>query len=165
MTVGIYKHVTALDVANALAIYFAERASGEFKDKYITFSKSPQLVDLGKVKTLRDKISIALKHNEIANTNVEAVFDLILNTAIKHNMKQEDVPQNILIISDMEFDEATCCAPSDERLFTTIGKKYANSGYKLPRLVFWNVNSRTRTIPVTQNENGVALVSGFSPGC
>lgn len=163
---------TALDVANALAIYFAEHSSGQFKDKYITFSNHPQLVDFSKAKNLREKLLIAKQHNEMANTNVEAVFNLILTTAINNRMRQEDMPQNILIISDMEFDScATCCGSQsdywnrkrpDSRLFNVIRQKYEAAGYKLPRLVFWNVNSRTGTIPVKENDLGVALVSGFS---
>ena len=152
---------TALEVANALAIYFAERSSGEFKDKYITFSSRPQFVDFSRGQSLRDKISIALGHSEISNTNIEAVFDLILSTAVRNNMKQEDIPANILIISDMEFDCATT-SRIGANLFKTIEAKYRNYGYKLPRLVFWNVNSRTNTIPVRENDMGVALVSGFS---
>ena len=163
--------VTALNVANALAIYFAERSSGQFKDKYITFSEHPQLVDFSHCTSLRDKIRLALSHNECANTNVEAVFDLILQTAINANMKQKDMPANILILSDMEFD---ACAVSsrrsgysnarvDQKLFSVIARRYAEHGYKLPRLVFWKICSRTGTIPVKENELGVALVSGFSP--
>lgn len=172
MTTSVGGKVSALDVANALAIYFAERSSGQFKDKYITFSERPQLVDLSHGKSLRDKIKIALSHDEVANTNIEAVFDLILDTAIKNHMSQDDIPQNILIISDMEFDG---CAVSnsyrggygrnkgvDSRLFQVITQRYEDAGYKLPCLVFWNVNSRTGTIPVIENDLGVALVSGFS---
>lgn len=159
-------NTTALEVADALAIYFAERSSDEFKDKYITFSSRPRFVDMRSGKSLRDKLSIALKHNEVSNTNIEAVFDLILNTAIHNNMRQEDIPANILIISDMEFDVAVCCNGSyggvNANLFKIIETKYRNAGYKIPRLVFWNVNSRTNTIPVCENEMGVALVSGFS---
>ena len=153
--------VTALSVANALAIYFAERSSGQFKDNYITFSENPRLVDFSKCKSLREKIEVALRYNEVANTNVKAVFELILKTAVKSKMKQSDLPQNVLIISDMEFD--TCGGRAlNERLFETIGREYAKHGYKLPRLVFWNVNSRTGTIPVKENDLCVALVSGFS---
>lgn len=162
--------VTALSVANALAIYFAEHSSGQFKDKYITFSEKPQLVDFSNCDSLHAKIQTALAHNEVANTNIEAVFDLILTTAVKNKMSQEEIPQNILIISDMEFDGcATCGTGSGWRrerpsqgLFASITQKYAAAGYKLPRLVFWNVNSRTGTIPVKENNLGVALVSGFS---
>lgn len=174
MTCNVDPHssVTALDVANALAIYFAEHSSGQFKDKYITFSDHPRLVDFSKAKNLREKLLIAKQHNEMANTNIEAVFNLILTTAVNNRMRQEDMPQNILIISDMEFDYcATCGRRSDywgvttrptARLFDVIRQKYEAAGYKLPRLVFWNVNSYTGTIPVRENDLGVALVSGFS---
>lgn len=157
--------VSALEVANALAIYFAERSSGQFKDNYITFSERPKLVNLSNGKNLREKIQIARRHSEVANTNIEAVFDLILTTAKRENMAQEDIPQNILIISDMEFDGCAVCTTNrrpDARLFQVIAKRYEDAGYKLPRLVFWNVNSRSATIPVIENDMGVALVSGFS---
>lgn len=168
--------VTALEVANSLAIYFAEHSSGEFKDKYITFSETPQLVDFSSANSLKDKLRIALNHTECANTNIEAVFNLILETAINNRMEQKDMPKNILIISDCEFDSMVCCGTGkrdswgcyrnfsrpDATLFDTIKKKFNDAGYSLPRLVFWNVNSRTGTIPVKENALGVALVSGFS---
>lgn len=157
--------VSALEVANALAIYFAERCSGQFKNKYITFSQTPQLVNLNG-DTLRDNIMIARQHNEVANTNIEATFDLILRTAIRSKMPQSELPKNILIISDMEFDCATRSRysgnPADKKLFNIIRKRFEENGYTMPRLVFWNVCGRTNTIPVIQNDAGVALVSGFS---
>ena len=163
--------VTALDVANALAIYFAERSLGQFKDNYITFSRKPQLVNFSNAKSLREKIEIARKYTEVANTNVEAVFDLILQTAINKNMSQDELPQNILILSDMEFDSCVGCNGGSrwgvnrptKRLFEVFAERYAKYGYKLPRLVFWNICGRTGTIPVKENDLGVALVSGFSP--
>lgn len=161
-------NVTCLDVANALAIYFAEHSNGEFKNNYITFSHRPQLVDFSQAKTLREKIAIALRYNEMANTNIEAVFDLLLKTAVSKKMSQEDIPTNVLILSDMEFDS---CARDNSggwgvknTLFREIEKKWTNAGYKMPRVVFWNICSRTGTLPVNQHENfPVALVSGFSP--
>lgn len=162
-------NLSCLDVANALAIYFSERCTGPFKDCYISFSQAPQLVDLSKGKSLHDKIEIALHYNEVANTNLEAVFELILLTAVKNHMKQADLPANLLILSDMEFDSATkhrventWIAP-DEKLFETFAKRYSQYGYRLPRLIFWNICSRTGTIPVKENALGVTLVSGFSP--
>lgn len=162
-------NVTALEVANALAIYFAERCKGQYKDTYITFSENPQIVSFAHCKSLLDKIGVALSHDEVANTNIEAVFDLILTTAVKHKMKQSELPNNILILSDMEFD--TCAVsnthnwrnPIDNRLFEEIGARYEAHGYKLPRLIFWNIASRTLTVPLKTNKLGVALVSGFSP--
>lgn len=162
--------VTALEVANALAIYFAERCKGEFKNKYITFSMTPRIVNLDGG-TLFKNLRIAQKHNEIANTNVEAVFQLILETAKRNHMSQDEIPANILIISDMEFDSCVSAnssrntwgrvAPS-QTLFDNIKHKFEQAGYKMPHLIFWNVNSRTKAIPMVQNELGVTLVSGFS---
>lgn len=184
--VGGGSKVRCLEVANALAIYFAERSSGQFRNTYLTFSEHPQIVDLSTAANLREKLEIAHRHNEVANTNIEAVFELILKTAVKQNMKQEELPKNILVLSDMEFDDCVCCnsenqqqinkptggflpsnhwqmAKPTEGLFQIIAERYRKQGYELPRLVFWNICSRTGTIPVKENHLGVALVSGFSP--
>lgn len=168
--VGQDSSVTALDVANGLALYFAQRAKGPFKNTYITFSATPQLVRVGSGSLYQD-LRIAYQHDECSNTNIEATFDLILNVAIKNHMKQEDLPSNILIISDMEFDYCTTTNAHirsyyhggvDQALFDTIKARFQQHGYQMPRLVFWNVNSRTSTIPVKENKLGVSLVSGFS---
>lgn len=166
MTVPVSGRTRALDVANALAIYTSEHNTGVYKNQYITFSNKPQFVEFKETNTLREKLVIARKHNECSNTNIERVFNLILGVAIENNIPQEEMIKNVLIISDMEFDHAQTSWGSDtlltKSLFETIEKRYNDSGYKLPRLIFWNVNSRTGTIPLTQNELGVALVSGFS---
>lgn len=160
-------NISCLDVANALAIYFAEHSKGQFKDTYITFSQSPKIVNFSKARSLIEKIQIALRNNEVANTNIEAVFNLILQTALNKKMKQEDLPQNILILSDMEFDYCVVDNTNNnnnfKRLFEILSQRYKDNGYKLPRLIFWNICSRTNTIPIKENELGVALVSGFSP--
>ena len=159
-------NVTCLDVANALAIYFAEHSSGQFKDKYITFSRRPRFVDFSQASTLREKIAIALQHSEVADTNIEAVFDMILKTAVDNKLSQDDIPANVLILSDMEFNSCACDNSSRARktLFREIEQKWNAAGYKMPRCVFWNICSRTGTLPVNQHETfPVALVSGFSP--
>lgn len=167
MLMSVNGKTTALDVANALAIYTSQHNSAPYKDKYITFSANPQFVDLSKADTLQEKIQISLKHDEIANTNIEAVFDLILDIALVNNISRNEMIKSILIISDMEFDEAQGSYYNDgnqltKSLFDEINEKYENAGYELPKLIFWNVNSRTKTIPMIENELGVTLVSGFS---
>lgn len=167
MTVPVSGNTTALDVATALAIYTSEHNSGVYKDKYITFSHRPQFVDMSKDTSLRDKIQTSRNYHEVSNTNIEAVFDLILNVAIENNVPSDEMINNILIISDMEFDSAQRGWGSDNKVLTTplfklIEEKYLNAGYKLPKLVFWNVNSRTKTMPLIENDMGVVLVSGFS---
>ena len=163
--------VTAHDVARSLGIYFSERLTGAFKDKFITFSCNPQLVDLSNCKTLLEKIHVCVRHDECENTDIEKAFDLILTTAIKGKLRQADLPKTILVISDMEFDGAVYFNSYSrgefmsgfKTLFETIGERFNAHGYTMPRLVFWNVNSRTKAIPLRENEAGVALVSGFSP--
>lgn len=153
--------VSASDVATALAIYFSEKMNSQFKNNFITFSRKPQLVNLDNCKSLREKINKTISYREASNTDIEATFDLILQTAIRNEYKQSDIPKNILIISDMEFDNATYNS-NHKTLFEIINKKYLDNGYKMPKLIFWNVNSRTNVIPMQENENGVVLVSGFS---
>ena len=167
MLTEVSGNTTALDVADALAIYTSEHNSGAYKNKYITFSSRPRFVDFSKANSLREKIQIAQEYSEVSNTNIEAVFDLILQTAVKNKIPQNEMVKNILIISDMEFDEAQKMWRSSEPvltqpLFDLIKRRYSDAGYALPKLIFWNVNSRTKTIPLIENELGVALVSGFS---
>lgn len=161
-------NIMAIDVARSLGTYFSEHNNGAFKDKFITFSSRPQIVDLSSCKTLQEKINVCGKYNDCSNTDIEKVFRLILQTAIDNKMTQEDIPSRVLIVSDMEFDCATTFGWRDDvvlrtkTLFESIGDEFAKHGYTLPKLVFWNVNSRTNTIPVTQNKAGVILVSGYS---
>lgn len=152
--------VTPLEVATALAIYFSERITGHFKDSFITFSARPNFVDLSNLSSLHDKLIKTYVENDCSNTDIEAVFNLILNTAVRAGMPQEEMPSTILILSDMEFDASR--HNFSARLFDSISEHYQARGYKLPRLVFWNLDSRTDTIPVKENEMGVALISGFS---
>ena len=158
---------TALDVANSLAIYFSEHLTGPFKDKYITFSDTPQYVDFSNAHSLRNKLEIAMRHNECASTNIEATFDLLLNTAVNNKLKQEEIP-NLLILSDMNFNVGvnTGNYASDDTLMDAIAKKWESCGYTLPKVTYWNICGgvdRHGPIPMQVNSCGVALVSGFSP--
>lgn len=154
-------HTTALHVSNALGIYFAERMDGAYRNRFITFSSRPEYVDLSSCRTLREKLELAFSHDDCSNTNLEATFELVLQTAVTHHLTQEELPQTILVISDMEFDQAVQ-GRSTDTLFRSIRRRFAIHGYQMPKLVFWNVNSRTNVIPVRENALGVGLVSGFS---
>lgn len=154
-------NLTALHVSNALGIYFSERLKGPYKDKFITFSNHPKYVDLSNCNSLKEKLELAFANDDCTNTNIKSTFDLVLQTAIENNLAQEELPGTILIISDMEFDYAVTCK-NKETLFENIHKQFKEHGYKLPKIVFWNCNSRTGAIPVKVNELGVGLVSGFS---
>ena len=159
-----YGSLQAWEACAALTIYFAERATGVYKNTFITFGSHPQYVNITSCKTLRNKISCLLKYEDCSSTNVEAVFDMILKTAVTNRLTQDQLPGTVLVLSDMEFDNPYACNPRlNSTLFGHIIKKYEAAGYKMPKLAFWNLCSRTGTIPVRQNENGLVLVSGFSP--
>ena len=147
-------------VAESLGIYFAERNMGAFRNHFITFSYRPQLVEI-KGSDIVEKVQYCMGYNECSNTNIEKTFDLILNTAVKNRLKQNDLPSRLIIVSDMEFDWATADASLTN--FENAKEKFETCGYKLPSLVFWNVNSMNRQQPVSKNEQGVTLVSGMSP--
>ena len=151
---------TPASVALSLGLYFAERNTGVFHNHFIEFSHKPQLIEI-KGETFVDRLQYIASFNEIANTNLEAVFDLILNAAVRNCVTQEDLPAKIIIVSDMEFD---CCVNNASMTnFENAKEQFAKFGYRLPDVVFWNVASRNRQQPVKMNENGVALVSGATP--
>lgn len=147
-------------VALSLAIYFAQRNTGAFRNHFITFSRSPRLVEI-KGEDLYEQVKYCKRFNECANTNLQAVFDLLLHTAVEYRMNQADIPDTLYIISDMEFDQGT--ERADVTVFEGARRAFAAEGYALPRVVFWNVASRNLHQPVTMNEQGAALVSGCTP--
>ena len=147
-------------VAQSLGIYFAEHNKGCFHNHFITFSENPRLVEV-QGRDIVDKLTYCVSFNECANTDLQRTFDLILKTAIQNKAKQEEIPEKLYIISDMEFDG--CVENAEITNFECAKKKFAKHGYRLPQIVFWNVESRNLQQPVTKNEQGVALVSGTSP--
>jgi Rad3-related DNA helicase len=102
-----------------------------------------------------------MSFNEVANTNIQKVFELILRTAVNNNLPQSELPSTVYIISDMEFDY--CTKGAELTNFEYAEALFKQNGYTLPSLVFWNVDSRNAQQPVTMNEKGVVLVSGSSP--
>lgn len=151
--------VSANSVATSLALLFAERLEGEFKNKFITFSSHPKLVEV-EGKTIKEKYNFISQFDDYSNTNIEKVYKLILNVYSNPNFKKEDALDRIVIISDMEFD----CIEEDNEISTYefFKKEFEKLGFKLPEVVFWNVRARSTHLPVTMNEANVKLVSGAS---
>lgn len=148
------------EVALSLGIYYAQRNTGRFHNHFITFSENPRLVEI-KGRDICEQVRYCRQFNEVANTNIQRVFELILNTAVKNRVPQKDMPAKLYIISDMEFD--WCVADGSLTNFEYAQKLFVRHGYRLPEVVFWNVASRNRQQPVRMNDAGVALVSGCSP--
>jgi hypothetical protein len=153
--------IRPIDAALSLGIYFAEHNRGEFANHFITFSETPRLVEING-KDIVEKIRYCNTFNEVANTNLEAVFMLIFRTAVKNKVTAADMPSKLYIISDMQFDYCVV-GGNDDVLFNAMRKLYNKHGYNLPEIVFWNVNARCDAMPVTRSETGAALVSGYTP--
>jgi hypothetical protein len=157
---GNNPNVTCMDVAISLGLYISERNEGAFKDSFITFSNRPSLQVL--------KGSLSERYKQLAradwgmSTNIEKVFTTILNSATSNNVPQSEMPTMVLILSDMEFNQGTSgnWNKSAQEIFES---KFAEAGYKMPKIVYWNIQSRNNNFPVQFNKEGVSLVSGFSP--
>lgn len=158
---GQNPNVTCMDVSISLGLYVSQRNVGPFQDAFVTFSSSPSLQYL--------KGSLSERYNQLRraewgmSTNIEAVFNLILNKAKASKVSEDEMPTMILILSDMEFDYAGGRGwnPTAQQM---IERKYAEAGYAMPKIVYWNIQSRgDNNKPVQFDKNGTALVSGFSP--
>lgn len=147
-------------VALSLGLYFAEHNRGVFRNHFIEFSDTPQLIEV-KGETFVDRLRYVASFSQVASTDLEAVFDLLLETAVRYHVSQADLPAKLIIISDMEFN--FCVSNASETNFEHARKTYEAHGYRLPEIVFWNVASRNRHQPVTMNEQGAALISGVTP--
>lgn len=165
-------NTTCLDVAESLGLYISERNEGPFKDHFLTFSASPTLQHLQG--SLRERLSQLDQADWDMNTDLEACFDLILNQALQHKVSEDEMPTKILILSDMEFDEATDCSNSWYQGGTAVSQwnpiaqemikdKFEKAGYQMPNIIYWNIQSRGNNVPVKFDEIGTALISGFSP--
>jgi len=147
-----------IDVSVSLALYFAERNTGAFKDLFITFSSRPELVKVVG-RTLTQKLMNIGIADWGYNTNIQAVFDLVLKAAVEADSDATDIPKVIYIISDMEFDQA---ASRNQTNFEVAKQKFANHGFVLPHIVFWNVAARNTNVPATAGDRNVTLISGLS---
>jgi len=168
---GGNSNVTCMDVAVSLGLYISERNEGPFKDTFLTFSDKPELQVL--TGSLKDRFQQLRRSDWAMNTNLEAAFKQVLDQAVKHNVAQDQMPDKILILSDMEFDQATSTRSYWGRNSNTaewnptaqqmIDKMYNDAGYKMPKIVYWNIQSRSGQVPVRFDKMGTALISGFSP--
>jgi hypothetical protein len=163
---GNNPNVTCMDVSISLGLYISERNVGPFKDAFVTFSESPSLQILKG--SLNDRYNQLAKSEWGMSTNLEAVFNLVLSKAKESKVSAEEMPTMLLILSDMEFDAAAGGRwgrggwnPTAHEM---IEEMYADAGYTMPKIVYWNIQSRgDNNKPVHFDEKGTCLVSGFSP--
>lgn len=152
-----------INVAISIGLYAAERARGPFHGHYISFSSRPQLIETYGSDFV-DKVKRIYSTNLCENTNIEAAFDMLLNTAIKSHCRQSDLPKTIIVVSDMQFDaQRGRYGSSNATLMENIAYKWQRAGYQMPELVYWNVQVRGNNVIPMQAKDGITFCSGFSP--
>lgn len=150
-----------INIAISLGLYCAEKAKGPYANHFMTFSSRPQMVEVQGF-DFCDKVLRMYKADWGMNTDIEAVFDLMLKVAVDNQCAQSEIAEHIIVISDMEYDECTYRDAQTKTLFETLRKRWAAAGYQMPKLVFWNVAARQDNIPIRDDKN-VTFVSGMSP--
>lgn len=157
---------TPMEVAISLGIYLSEHATGIYKNKFITFSENPVMQSIVEGNIV-SKVNGLRQSDWGFNTNIERVFDTVLSAAINNNLDASEMIDKLYIISDMEFDVAVSSnnllSNPRETLMSTVKNKFESHGFKLPQLVFWNVNGSNSQYPMTIDDSGIQMVSGFSP--
>lgn len=159
-----------INAAIGLSMYCAERLKGSFHNTFITFSANPELVEITGADFV-DKVQRIHEHVINQNTNLQAVFDLLLKTAVDGKLRQEDLPEKIVVLSDMEIDGVTCVwnngnytawtKENSNMMMEDMVKKWKAAGYAIPRLVFWNLDARSDTFLMKPGDS-VSFISGWS---
>lgn len=155
--------ISAMDVAISLGMYLSERQSSIFKDHYMTFSESPTMERA--TGTLTQRWSSISRANWGMSTDVQKAFDMMLNSAKRANVAANEMPNMIIILSDMEFNPSYSARGFNTTAYKAIKSRYEAAGYEVPKLVWWNLSTRNRggNSPVQMNDDGTCMVSGFSP--
>ena len=156
--------VKPIDVAISLGMYCGERIGEPFKNYFISFSSRPQLIKIEGIDFV-DKVQRIYRQNLCEDTNLQAVFDLLLNMYQNGSVKAEDMPECLVVISDMEINRGSYWRNDRQRKteMELIRQQWENAGVKMPKLVYWNCNARSNIILDDPNDKSVTFVSGCSP--
>jgi hypothetical protein len=147
---------TPLSNAIALGIYVAEHQEGPFRNTMMTFSNESKFYQFTEGSSLSEKVTQINENN--MGTNLFSVFERLLEVAQANKIKTEDMPKQLVIITDGEFNQY-----HDKSALEMAVKVYKKAGYPLPHLVFWNMASRHENVPARANQEGISLISGYSP--
>ena len=150
--------VTPALIALSLGLYHAERCKGAFHNHFISFESKPHLIEIHG-DTLQDKLRYIQRARWGLSTNLEAVFELLLKTAVDSHASQEELPSVLYIVSDMEFNRAV--RNPGKSVYDNARERFESFGYTLPAVVFINVNSWQMQAPVRAHQKGAALTSGM----
>lgn len=152
-----------LDIATAMGLLVSNLVEGEFHNHVITFETDPVFV------VLKDG-NLSSRYNQIrsipwgGSTNLQKTFDMILERANRAGLTDEQMPDKLFIISDMQFNDIEGYSYNTKLTnFEYIDEQYKKFGYKRPNIFFWNVNGLSTDFPVSVKDDGTCLISGASP--
>lgn len=157
--------VKPIEASVAMGLYIAEHNTGDLKNLIMTFSEEPEFVSLNNTGCLLDRIDEIEETDWGNSTNLEAAYEELLELAKNNNIPEKDMPEAIVIISDMQINQALENDIDGERIdfHKKMKNMYEAEGYKMPHTVFWNVNASKATFLAARAEDSVSLVSGYSP--
>jgi hypothetical protein len=154
-------------VAIALGLLISNCCQGMYKNKVITFHSSPSFHEI-KGNTLKDQVECIRNAEWGYNTNFELIADLIIKYGKEHNLTDFDMPEKLVVLSDMQFDEAVRSDYESDKndlelLYYTFSKKFRKNNYKVPKMIYWNLNAdNSKSFPVNDKVKNTAIISGFS---
>jgi hypothetical protein len=150
-----------------LATYFAQHNTGWYRNQYMSFTDSPHFINIPEGASLLECVKKVASAGVGYGTNLQAAFNEILNTAVRYRIPAKDMPKTLVVISDMEIDKYMRPGRHWDFLKAMEARFNAN-GYKLPKIVMWNVNARKDTV-LSQDENTIFIsgqsVSSFKTLC
>lgn len=143
-----------------LALYFASRNKGIYHNKYMTFTDRPSFLTINEDASLHDQLVQAWSAGVGYSTNLERAFMYILDTAIENNVKPEDMPKALVVVSDMEIDPFFRGYQLD--FLEEMTRRFRNAGYTMPKVLFWNVEGRNSTFHAKYTNPNAVFASGYS---
>jgi len=176
MGVEISGSVEAIHISIALAVLFAEKIEGRFHDKFITFSENPSIIDIGRARSLREKLNLVARSDWGMNTDFQKAYRTILDDAIQNNVPKSEMPEYLLVLSDMQFDESQSYGYrgfNGNSLFGVGGKEtpmteemrrdFIRAGHDMPKTLYWNLNGQHDNSVGTEMSENIAMISGYNP--
>ena len=161
-----------MEVSLGLAMYFAQRNTGAFHNLFMTFESEPHFFELKENLSFHDNLKRAYNAPWGGSTDLNRACEAMLEMAVRKHVPERDMPTRLVIVSDMEIDQACSCWMwrmecrrdlSNILHVDELREMYERAGYKMPQVIYWNVESRDNHFQTRSDVPGTMLASGSSP--
>lgn len=161
---GGVKNQSPQEIATSLAAFFSEVNTGAFHRWIINFQTNAKMFKV-RGETLQDRIrNLKGMNSDHGATNIHKMYELLLSHARSVNASEEDMPDVIMILSDMQFSGGSVYGwnGTPETVLENMRRQYVKAGYQMPVVIYWNVNALPDSSPIKADDQGVLMVNGFS---